>query len=220
MAQGKFSEATKLLPKTFREVYAQPKVREQIKAVGMAPVKAMVEFQLGILASIMVTGGNLNDAMIDMISDNLIELYPTESIADFRLCLQRGAMGRYGEIQRMDGITIGVWMTKYMEEKYTELENAIEQKKLSANDKEPIDNMKDIYAKMANETAKYDKIQEFNKQEMHRRFGKTPRLFVCDGLEIYAPSAADAAKYYKQVAGKLPEKVEQVENRDASEQKQ
>lgn len=77
----------------------------------------------------MSVGGNLNDAQVQFIADKLIELYPTESIADFKICFQRGAIGSYGAIQRMDGITIRDWMAKYLEEKYLIMEDMLMQEK-------------------------------------------------------------------------------------------
>lgn len=170
MARGDFAGAMKLLPSTFREVYALPKVCEQVKAIGLAPVKAMIQVQLGILASLMTTGGNLNDAMANFIAGSLIDMFPTESVADFQLCFQRGAMGRYGQIQRMDGITIGEWMGKYLEEKYSELESHIDKRKANDVGKQPVDDLKPIYDKMKAENTKFLAVNEFNKQEYQKKY--------------------------------------------------
>lgn len=179
MAQGNFADATRALPRAFKEVYAQPKIREQVKAIGDAPVKAMIELQLARLASLMVTGGNLNDAMTDFISSELMDLYPTESIADIKLCLERGAMGRYGEIQRMDGVTIGLWMGKYLEEKYTEMEGLIQTRKANDLTKEPIEGLEQVYKTMKDETTKAYMVKVHAMNELNRR---------------YAPADTDASK--------------------------
>lgn len=100
-----------------------------VKAIGIYAVKAQIEFELVNLASLMSVGGNLNDAQIQFIADQLINLYPTESIADFKICFGRGAFGHYGAIQRMDGITIREWMAKYAEEKYLVMEDMLMKEK-------------------------------------------------------------------------------------------
>jgi hypothetical protein len=89
----------------------------------------MIQFELIKLAELMSVGGNLNTAQVNFISEQLIEMYPTESIADFKICFQRGAMGKYGDIQRMDGLTIGEWMKQYLKEKYEILEDQLMKEK-------------------------------------------------------------------------------------------
>lgn len=111
------------MPKKIEQTFEQPKVKEMVLAIGEIPVKRMIQFELIKLAELMSVGGNLNAAQVDFISDELIKNYPTESIADFKICFRKGAMGAYGDIQRMDGITIGGWMTGYLKEKYEILED-------------------------------------------------------------------------------------------------
>lgn len=118
-----------MLPKTIDQTFDQPKVSEMVLAIGEIPVKRMIQFELIKLAELMSVGGNLNQAQIDFISDELIIKYPTESIADFKICFRKGAIGSYGDIQRMDGITIGQWMEKYLFEKYEILEDTLKKEK-------------------------------------------------------------------------------------------
>lgn len=125
MAEKRFDKASNLLPTKIEQAIEEPKIREVIKAIGEAPVKLMIQFELIKLAELMSVGGNLNNAQITFISEQLIEMYPTESIADFKICFRRGAMGTYGQIQRMDGLTIGEWMKQYLDEKYKVLEAAM-----------------------------------------------------------------------------------------------
>lgn len=114
-----------MLPKKIEQTFDQPKVNEMVLAIGEIPVKRMIQFELIKLAELMSVGGNLNAAQVDFISDELIKLYPTESIADFKICFRNGAMGKYGNIQRMDGITLGGWMKEYLKEKYEILEDLL-----------------------------------------------------------------------------------------------
>lgn len=120
---GNYKAASALLPKKIEQVFEQPKVREMIQAIGELNVKTQIEFELINLASLMSVGGNLNKAQITFICEQLIDMYPNESIADFKICFQRGSIGAYGDIQRMDGITVGQWMKAYLEEKYELMES-------------------------------------------------------------------------------------------------
>lgn len=122
MVTGNLVRASELMPTKIEKVFDQPKVFEIIKAIGDGPVKNQIEFELVTLASLMSVGGNLNRAQVPFIAAQLIDLYPNESIADFKICFQRGAIGAYGDIQRLDGITIGQWMKSYLDEKYEVLE--------------------------------------------------------------------------------------------------
>lgn len=97
--------------------------------MGIEPVKRQIEYELVCLADLMSVGGNLNNAQVKFIAEQFVELFPAESIADFKICFQRGAMGRYGQIQRMDGITLKEWMDKYLEEKYQVVEDILMKEK-------------------------------------------------------------------------------------------
>src|SRR5688572_28773383 len=105
ITEKRFDKASDLLPSKIEQAIIQPKIQEMIKAIGEGSVKLMIQFELIKLAELMSVGGNLNNAQVDFIAVQLIEMYPTESLADFKICFQRGAMGAYGQIQRMDGLT-------------------------------------------------------------------------------------------------------------------
>lgn len=125
-----FKTASLLMPNKIEKVFDEPKIFELVKAIGEETVRGQIEFELIRLASLMSVGGNLNGAQVPFVAQQLMELYPMESIADFKICFERGSIGVYGDIQRMDGITVGGWMGKYLEEKYEVLEKRI------ANEKE------------------------------------------------------------------------------------
>lgn len=100
-----------------------------VRAIGIESVKRQIEFELVNLAALMSVGGNLNDAQITFIAEEFVNLYPSESIADFKICFKRGAIGAYGQIQRMDGITLREWMEKYLDEKYKVMEDILMREK-------------------------------------------------------------------------------------------
>lgn len=118
-----------MLPTKIEQVFDYPTVADQIKAVGEAPILNQIEFELECLADLMSVGGNLTTAQIVFIAKQLIEIFPAETLADFKICFHRGAIGQYGPIQRMDGITLREWMEKYLEEKYQVLEDKLMREK-------------------------------------------------------------------------------------------
>jgi len=123
ISRNDFKVASDLLPKTFQGALEQPKVRELVSIHGHEQIQLMIEFELINLASLMSVGGNLNKAQVPFIAEQLIEMYPNESIADFKLCFRKGSIGEYGDIQRLDGITIGQWMKSYLDAKYEAIVN-------------------------------------------------------------------------------------------------
>lgn len=127
--KNEFRAASNAMPSKIEGTFDEPKVREVIMAIGEDAVLLQVRFELIHLAALMSVGGNLNDAQAKFIAKQLCDMYPNETLADFKLCFQRGAIGLYGDIQRMDGITIGGWMKAYLDEKYQVLEDMLMKEK-------------------------------------------------------------------------------------------
>lgn len=118
------------LPDTIEKAIDQPPVSMLIAATSKQSVQAAIEFELILLSTLVSTGGNLTSAQVPFVASQLILQYPNESLADFKLCFQRGATGLYGEIQRLDGVTIGVWMKEhYLPEKYQVKEDLLMKEK-------------------------------------------------------------------------------------------
>lgn len=120
-----YEGTSNLLPTTVKNAIGQPPICDMEKVIGRGKLVAFIEFELVRLSTLISVGGNLNNAQVQFIATQLIELFPGESLADFKICFQRGAIGQYGEIFRMDGIVIRKWMEQYLEEKYTIVEEEL-----------------------------------------------------------------------------------------------
>jgi hypothetical protein len=120
-----FKATADRLPKTIKDALDEPPIAELVKVVPRANVVRYVEFELVKLTSLVSVGSNLNDSQIQFIADQLVDMFPAESLADFKICFERGCMGQYGEIFRMDGVVLRKWMTQYLDEKYTIIEQKL-----------------------------------------------------------------------------------------------
>lgn len=114
----RFDQVSASLPSTIRAAIDQPPISEVMKISGKGPVIRFVEFELIKMTALVSVGNNLNNAQVEFIATQLVEMFPNESMSDFKICFQRGCIGQYGEIFRMDGIVLRNWMKKYLEEKY------------------------------------------------------------------------------------------------------
>lgn len=231
IAKADFKAASDLLPKTYQGALEQPKVRELVCIHGEATIKRMVEFELINLAALMSVGGNLNKAQVPFIAEQLIELYPNESIADFKLCFRKGSIGEYGDIQRLDGITIGQWMKSYLEAKYDAIVDAMMKEKDAYNkpiiperDKEltpddPEYYWHDAWLENLSRQFKTEKVGNVNDPEWIKKHGQEKPLrksltagyayFPVRGLQIYASTQEHAEEIVQRMLelGELEEDI-------------
>lgn len=119
---GNNGAVSNTLPSTVKAAVNEPPICELLKVVPRAQVIRHVEFELVKMSALISVGGNLNDAQVQFIATNLVDFFPGESLADFKICFQRGVMGQYGDIYRMDGIVLRKWMEQYLDEKYQVVE--------------------------------------------------------------------------------------------------
>lgn len=190
-----FKAVGESLPKTIQDALEQPTINEVIKVVGREGVTEFIESELIKMAAMISVGGTLTKAQVPFIAGQLLEIFPNESLADFRLCFQRGCMGQYGEIFRMDGIVLRGWMEKYLDEKYQVLENNLAKQKDTYKDVAP--------AKEAKASGK-DWLAEWRKAiEEQPGGGKVPAMTTDDvlkfGQEKPVKKAASAGYSYFQV---------------------
>lgn len=126
---GRFKETSESLPRTIAKATKEPPICDIEKVVGRGAIVRFIEFELIKMTSLISVGNNLNDSQVQFIATQLVELFPNESLADFKLCFERGCIGQYGEIFRMDGIVLRKWMEQYLEEKYTVIEEELKREK-------------------------------------------------------------------------------------------
>lgn len=92
-----------------------------ILATSEQNVQGFIEFELIKLAERINVSGNLTDGQIEFIASQLVGMYPTETLADFKLCFEGIAMGKYikqDKIFKLDGTEVGYAMSQYIDEKY------------------------------------------------------------------------------------------------------
>lgn len=125
MAAGKYTEVARLLPSKINLAIKEPPICDVIRVVGKGRLVIFLQSELIKLSERISVGNTINGAQLEFISTQLIDFFPGESLADFKICFERGCMGQYGEIFRMDGIVIRKWMEQYLEEKYTIVEEEL-----------------------------------------------------------------------------------------------
>lgn len=125
MVAGDYAAAAKLLPTKISQAINEPPISDLMKITGKGKVVIFIKLELAKLADRVSVGNNLNSTQVEFIATQLVDYFPNESLADFKICFERGSMGQYGEIFRMDGIVVRKWMEQYLEEKYTIVEEEL-----------------------------------------------------------------------------------------------
>jgi len=129
LTDKRMDKVSEMLPTKIEATFEIPKVYEMVLASGRDNVAAFIEFEMIKLSALVSVGGNLNKAQIVFFASELIDLFPSETIADIKICFQRGARGDFGDVFRLDGIVIRGWMESYLEQKYQVMENILMKEK-------------------------------------------------------------------------------------------
>jgi len=127
------SEVSDCLPSKIEDALNIPPVCEIARHVPLRTIEYYIAIELNKLQSMINIDERLNlqSHQIPVIAASLLDLYSNESLADFKICFQRGAMGRYsgGKLFRLDGAVIADWMQAYLDEKYQAVETKLMQEK-------------------------------------------------------------------------------------------
>lgn len=125
LERGDFKKVSDELPSKISQATNQPPICDFIKIVGHGKIVLFVKSELIKLSERISVSGNLTVPQLEFIATQLVEMFPNESLADFKLCFERGCIGQYGEIYRMDGIVLRKWMEQYLDEKYQVIESEL-----------------------------------------------------------------------------------------------
>lgn len=117
------------MPSKITEAINEPPLCDMIQVIGKGKIVIFLKLELTKLAERIAVGNNITPTQMEFIATQLVEFFPNETLADFKICFERGCMGQYGDIFRMDGIVIRKWMEKYLEEKYIVLEDKLNKEK-------------------------------------------------------------------------------------------
>ena len=123
-------ELSRSLPTRIEDTFDEPKLRELVACTSRAHVRQFIHFELANLARNVNVGQNLTDSQAAFAAEVLEEDFPTETLADFKICFRNAAAGRYNsgsekDIFRLDAITVRRWMTTYLEEKADKFEKHV-----------------------------------------------------------------------------------------------
>lgn len=125
LQEGRMDKVANLLPSTIEQAIKGTPVAMLMKVVDRKNIEAFLAIELTKLASMINVDERLNlqGHQIPFICAQLVDTYKNESLADFKICFDRGVMGRYDDkLLRLDGAVINQWMAKYLEEKYQVIE--------------------------------------------------------------------------------------------------
>lgn len=113
--------AANLLPSTIEEATKGTPIAVLLQVVPRENIEAFLAVELTKLASMVNVDERLNiqPHQTSIIASELVQEFRGESLADFKICFQRGRNGRYDDkLLHLDSAVIGNWMRRYLEEKY------------------------------------------------------------------------------------------------------
>jgi hypothetical protein len=201
LSSNNLAGVASILPSTLKNVVGQPPICDLERIVGRNQIVRYIEFELVKMSALVSVGGNLNDSQVQFIATQMVEMFPNESLADFKLCLQRGCIGQYGEIYRMDGIVIRKWMEQYLEEKYTVVEDHLMKEKEQFNKTYTAEEGKDWFKVWKESIDKLPgkMVPELTQEEIQRE-GKVKPV-----IEPYVRSEVERLNYANEMKIKMRE---------------
>ena len=187
LENNNYKGASDSMPRTVTLATKEPPICDVIKVIGRLKVVIFVKLELIKLSERISVSGNLNESQLEFISTQLVEMFPNESLADFKICFERGCIGQYGEIFRMDGIVLRQWIEKYLEEKYQVIESELMKEKDEHYKKIAPETSKDWYKVWLESIGADPKVPAMSREDV-LKYGQS---------EPVRKSATDGYKYFK-----------------------
>ena len=156
---------------------------------------------------------------IPPVAAQLIELYPVETLEDFVLCFRRGTFGYYGTVYKLDASVLCDWMQKYLDEKYSIVENKAQEIKKSVDESNEVNY--EAFKKRAPEIFAKDKNVEniLNDADYIKRRIENPyKYYTVENLQIYATSQVHAEELVEQMI-KSGELIREEETNEKNERR-
>lgn len=176
------SSSVNLLPiRQSKDLLDAPLVCQQIQAHGEEPVRVSIAKALIKCADSL--GVEMPPSRLEVITDDLLELYNKDSIEDIVLALKNGRQGRYGKVYgRLNMEAIGFWMSQVLNEKAEAREKELSKFKEETEPLEDVD-----YEAYKERTGK-----ESSKNANDEAYGKFKAAYQSNKLRTDNPGNADS----------------------------
>ena len=184
-----YKAAADALPTRISEATKQPPICDLEKIVGRGKIVIFIKLELAKVNERISVSGNITPEQAEFIATQLVEMFPNESLADFKICFERGCIGQYGEIYRMDGIVLRKWVERYLDEKYQVIESELMKEKDEHYKKIHPETEKDWYKVWLDSVGEGNKIPEITTEEILSE-GQVRRK-----KEVYTPSPDNVIEY-------------------------
>lgn len=196
------------------------------KVTGEYAIIRYIEFELIETTRMlnMNPGLLLQKHQIPLVAKALYDNFKNESLEDFSLAFKRGACGFYNPegLFRIDGAVVTQWVQKYLEEKYTHIEQETLKVKSGLKKEETeVDYRLHIKRREDEKNGVIDEVRqkeinekkkdvEYELYKLNRNVGRSK--YACDGMEITATSEDEARKAYKAFSGHDPKEIITVDS--------
>lgn len=141
MTENKFPALIGSVKNSVAELLGRPNIAMLKKVVDTPLLEMFVAVVITDLVDVVNIDQRLNiqGHQIPIISAQLVEQYPAESLEDFVLCFKRGSTGFYGTIYNLDASVLNNWVRSYLDEKYSLVEAEVSKAKTEEQQSATVD---------------------------------------------------------------------------------